>query len=110
MASLESPQALGNPAMDVRTLPAVQGLDLFMGCFQLAPFVCWDGGFKASCAGDTRAQPFLHQREFARKYKPRIAILLASDYEDLHPEPMHYDSCSTAKTRTRRSRTKANRP
>ena len=24
--------------------------------------------------------------EFARKYKPRIAILLASDYEDLHPE------------------------
>ena len=72
--------------MDVRTLPAMEGLDLFVGCFQLAPFVCWGGGFKASCAGDTRAQPFLRQREFVRKYKPRISILLANDYEDLHPE------------------------
>ncbi len=24
--------------VDVRTLPAMEGLDLFVGCFQLAPF------------------------------------------------------------------------
>ena len=71
---------------EVRTLPAMEGLDLFVGCFQLTPFVCWDGGLKASCRDDTRAQPFLRQKEFVRKYKPRIAILLASDYEDLQPE------------------------
>ena len=72
--------------VDVRTLPAMEGLDLFAGCFQLATFVCWDGGFKASCTDDTRPQPFLHQWEFVRKYKPRIAILLTSHYEDLQPD------------------------
>ena len=30
--------------------------------------------------------PSCAEREFARKYKRRIAILLASDYEDLQPE------------------------
>ena len=44
------------------------------------------GQAESSCPDDTRAQPFLRQREFVRKYKPRISILLANDYEDLHPE------------------------
>ena len=57
MASLEYPQALGNPTMDVRTLPAMEGLDLFVGCVQLAPFVCWDGGVKASCTDGTAPSP-----------------------------------------------------
>ena len=80
---------MGNPTMDVRTLPAMEGLDLFAGCFQLAPFVCWDGGFKASCADDTRPSPSYTKRQIVRKYKPRIAVLLASDYKDLHPEQLH---------------------
>ena len=54
--------------LGVRTLPAMKDLDLFASCFQLARFVCWDGGFKASCTDDTRAQHFLRQREFERKY------------------------------------------
>ena len=60
-ASLEYPQALGNPTMDVRTLPAMEGLDLFADCFQLATFVCWDGGFKASCTDDTRQTSRIRQ-------------------------------------------------